>query len=278
MMTSEDVFPVIDLQVQDFTRIYKEAKVTNLRTSTRDAIVQLLNDSVKLIVSSRELNAEEKNAVQKNELDVASTKIAYDGVAVIVNSQNTITDITVDDLRAILTGRKERWKGIAGSNLSSAVVTGIGDRNSGVYEYIKHRVANDSSFGKNTQTFDSTESIIGFVRKYPNAIGFVGLSWLSGEHDGIKVLNIGDPNFKSDSTKTELEFFSPHPANIYRNFYPLGRAIFIYVHNAGHGVALGFSSFAAGNIGQKIIVKNGLVPATLPVRLVQLNNQSEKEE
>ena len=87
------------------------------------------------------------------------------------------------------------------------------------------------------------------------------------------MLEVGDPEFKSDSTVTEMEYFAPHQAHIYRNYYPLSRSIYIFTHKAGRGVARGFAAFAAGVDGQKIIVKNGLVPATMPVRLVQLQQQ-----
>lgn len=53
IITSEDLYPIIDLQVKDFSRVYEEVKITHLSSSTRDAIVQLLNDSVKLIVRDR---------------------------------------------------------------------------------------------------------------------------------------------------------------------------------------------------------------------------------
>ncbi len=277
MITSEDVYPVIDSQVQDFIRIYNKTKVTNLRSSTRDAIVQLLNDSVKLIVSSREFNAEEKNIVERNSLEVSSTKIAYDGIAVLSNTKNDLSRITIEELKWILTGKIDRWSKVKESNLTSAIVVGIGDINSGVYEYVKHRIAQDSTFASTVVQCASSSDVISFVHSHPNAIGFVGISWLNQQPDDVRALAIGDPAFKSDSTSNVLEYFAPYQAHIYRNFYPLSRAIYVYVHNAGKGVALGFTSFAAGNQGQKIIVKNGLVPATLPVRLVQLNNPLEKE-
>ncbi|MEI7906531.1 MAG: hypothetical protein WCI84_04165, partial [Bacteroidota bacterium] len=56
MMTSEDVFPVINIQVGDFQRIYEEVKIKNISVSTREAVVQMLNDSIKLIVCAGELN------------------------------------------------------------------------------------------------------------------------------------------------------------------------------------------------------------------------------
>lgn len=272
-ISSEDLFPVTDIVVKDFMRVYPQAVVTHMSSSTRDAIVQLLNDSVRLIVSPREFNEEEQSVVANNELDVVETKIAYDAVAVIVNEKNALTRITVDELKKILTGGIQRWSQFKGSKLSSAVIVAMGEPNSGVHEYIKNRIAHNEPLAPIVFPCSTTSEVLSFVKDRPNAIGFVGIAWLANAPANVRVIEIGDPDFKSDSTRTELEYFAPHQAHIYRKFYPLSRTVYIYTHNAGRSVALGLTSFAAGSEGQKIIVKNGFVPATMPVRLVQLNNQ-----
>lgn len=273
MMTAEDIYPVIDLQVQTFTRIYEKAKITDLQTSTRDAVVQMLNDSVKLIVIPRELNAEEKKIVQKNSLDISSIKIAYDGVAVIVNERNGVKNITVQMLHDIVSGKVTSWSSVPGSHLSSATVVGIQNQNSGVYEFVHQRIIPGDSFTNQVNICASIPDVISTVSEHPNAIGFIPISWLKDQPNTIAVLAVGDPAFKRDSTSTTMEYFTPEQAYIYQTYYPLSRPVYLYTHNSGGGVALGFASFAAGAEGQKIIVKNGLVPATMPVRLVHLNNQ-----
>ncbi len=271
MITSEDVFPVIDLQVQGFQRSYEEVKITNISSTTRDAIVQLLNDSVTVIVCARGFNEEEKRFIQKNEMEIDSIRIAYDGVAVIVNKKNSLTKLTVDELKKILTGTIQRWSAMKETKLTSAVVVAIGEPNSGVYEFVKSRVAADEELTSTVFLCSTTAEVFSIVKERPNAIGFVGTAWLSLLPENVRKLEIGDPNFRRDSTSTAIEYFAPHQAHIYSNYYPLSRSIYIYSHNVGKGVGLGFASFAASSDGQKIIVSNGLVPATMPVRLVQLN-------
>ena len=211
--------------------------------------------------------------IADNALDVSTTKIAYDGIAVIVNEKNPITKITVEELKKILTGERKRWSDVKSSNLTSAIIIAMGDVNSGVHEYLTKRIVGSSELATTVLPCPTTRDVISEVAHRPNAIGFIGISWLRQSTEDIRVLDVGDPNYKRDSASTVLEYFPPHQAHIHRNFYPLARSIYIYSHNAGKGVALGFTSFAAGTEGQKIIVKNGLVPATMPVRLVQLNQQ-----
>ncbi len=271
MITSEDIFPVIDIQVNDFQRVYEEVKIVNRSSSSRDAIVQMLNDSIKLIVCARTLNEEERRVIVQNDLEVDSLKIAFDGVAVIVNKKNSLAKLDIDELRKLISGKTERWSSVKGSSLSSAVIVAMGDPNSGVHEYLKNRVLRGDSLTQSFLPCTSTTEVLSIVKERPNVIGFIGTAWLASMPEEIKTLDIGDPDFKSDSTITETEYFSPHQAHIYRKYYPLTRTIYIYSHNIGKGVGLGFTTFAASADGQKIIVSNGLVPATMPVRLVQLN-------
>jgi phosphate transport system substrate-binding protein len=270
MVTSEDLYPVVDLQVLAFQRMYEEVKIVNRSASTREAMVQLLNDSIKLIVSARSLNAEERAVALKNEFEIDSTTIAYDGIAVVVNEKNGLTQLSTAELKAILTGSAERWSSFKESSLSSAIVIAVGDPNSAVHEYVRSTIAGTDSLSRNVLPCPSTPDVFAVVKDRPNAIGFVSSAWLSSMPKNVRSLRIGDPAFRRDSTSTVMEYFLPHQAYIYQRLYPLSRTIRLFTHNVGKGVGLGFISFAASSDGQKIIVSNGLVPATMPVRLVQL--------
>lgn len=270
MVTSEDIFPVVDLQVNAFQRMYEEVKIVNRSASTREAFVQMLNDSIRLVVAARQLNEEERTVALKNEFTIDSITIAYDGVAVIVNEKNKLTQLTTSELNGILTGTTQRWSAFQLSSLSSAIVIATGDPNSGVTEYLKHAVAGGEAFSPNLLPCQSTPDVVAIVKDRPNAIGFISTAWLSTLPENVRALEIGDPRFRRDSTTTAMEYFLPHQAYIYQRLYPLSRTVYVFAHNVGKGVGLGFMSFAAGSDGQKIIVSNGLVPATMPVRLVQL--------
>ncbi|MCL5020211.1 MAG: phosphate ABC transporter substrate-binding protein, PhoT family, partial [Bacteroidetes bacterium] len=67
--------------------------------------------------------------------------------------------------------------------------------------------------------------------------------------------------------------YYPYQAHIYRHYYPLTRPIYFLTRNLDDGLGAGFLTFVVSASGQQIFVNNGLVPATMPVRLIQLNNQ-----
>jgi phosphate transport system substrate-binding protein len=70
-----------------------------------------------------------------------------------------------------------------------------------------------------------------------------------------------------------LEYFPPLQAHVYRGYYPLTRTLYLFSRNAGNGVGIGLTAFMTGVEGQKLFKENGLVPATMPVRLVQPEDQ-----
>jgi phosphate transport system substrate-binding protein len=65
-------------------------------------------------------------------------------------------------------------------------------------------------------------------------------------------------------------FYSPHPAYIAQGDYPFTREVFCINRQTYNGLAYGFSAFIAGEKGQLIILRCGLVPASQPVRLVEI--------
>ena len=280
MASSDDIFPVIDIQAGDFQRIYEQAHIRHLSLPAGEAVMHLLNntDSVRLVVLPRQFNADELAFIAKNKVEIDSLKIAYDGIAVIVHAKNKLERLSTEDLSAMLNGTTTQWSALKGSGMSSTIVSAIGDPNGAVYEYLSAKFTGGKPIGGNVEPCSTVTDVFRAVKDHPNTIGFVSIAMLPRIPSDVKVLEIGDPAIHSGETLAEMEYFSPHPAYIYKKLYPLSRTIYCYTHNGGRGVALGFLSFAAGSDGQKIITSNGLVPATVPVRLVQLSTQNTTKE
>ncbi|MEK7819360.1 MAG: substrate-binding domain-containing protein [Bacteroidota bacterium] len=271
--TSEDVSPIIEKQVEEFTRLYPEAKIKQLSASSRETFVHLLNDSVEMIATGRFFNKEELEVISKNKIEIDTFRIAYEGVVAIVNSTNKLSQIHVEDIKAILEGKKFSWSQIKGTNFQTKIVLPLCDLNDGINEYLRTRFLNGNKITSDIFPCTTTAQVISTVRKYENAIGFVSLNWLMTNNYDVKTLEIGDPTFFRDSTKKEIEYFSPHQAHIYRNYYPLSRKIYIFSSKLKHGVGVGLITHVATTQGQHLFVKYGLVPAIMPIRLIQLSSE-----
>jgi phosphate transport system substrate-binding protein len=273
VISSEDIFPVIDAEVKEFESLYEQAHITHLQATTRDAVVQLLNDSVKLITSPRQFNDEEREVIRKYKLDVDTFKIAYDAALVLVNERNSLTRIRVEELKDVLLGKTKTWRELGEKKAGGKIVVALGGPNSGMYEYIKQRITNSQPFADIVVPCSTTTNVIEYVAGHADAVGFVSQSWVTETPAKTKILDIGDPNFSRDSASTTLEYFPPLQAHVYRGYYPLSRTLYIFSRNTGTGVGVGFTAFVTGAEGQKLFLNNGLVPATMPVRLIQLQPQ-----
>ncbi|MDE3056907.1 MAG: substrate-binding domain-containing protein [Bacteroidota bacterium] len=273
MMASDDVYPVIKKEVDEFQGMYDQAHVKLLESSARDAVVQLLNDSVKVIAVARDLNDEERDVIKKYSLNVETYKIAYDGAVVLVNEHNILSQITVEQLKKILLGDFKLWSNVGAKGNGSRIVVAIGGPNSGMYEYINARITEGKPFASVIMPCASNEKVIEYVARHSNALGFVAQAYVDSAPPKTRILAVGDPNFKRDSTSPRLEYFQPYQAYIYQKYYPLCRTIYVFRNDPTEGVSLGITAFIAGAAGQKIFLSSGLVPATMPVRLVHIQSQ-----
>ncbi|MGE5315581.1 MAG: PstS family phosphate ABC transporter substrate-binding protein [Acidobacteriota bacterium] len=265
---AEDLAPIMELEVDAFQQQYPSATI-QLRTSTAgQAVAHLINDSVKLVVVPRYLTPEEQAVVRKNNIQIDSQRIAYDGVAVLANSYTGVKEATAAQLAAFASGAQTSMKSIGGS-ASENVILAFGGRNSEMREELGARLLPSGvKMTESVAPCTSSTHAVSFVASHPSALGFVGLAWTKQLPQNVKILSIGDPAFKRLPYFDTLEYFAPHPAHLYRNFYPLRRTVYILSRGTHINADKGFLAFVSGREGQSVINKNGLVPATMPVRLV----------
>jgi phosphate transport system substrate-binding protein len=260
----ESVAPTMRLVVKDFERLYIEAKINMKIESAREGIADLLNEHLTCVISSRDFNKEEKEVIAKFNLNIQTYKIADDGIAIIVNKQNLISQLDLLQIKKIFSGEAKDWKTINKSYSGPIRIFGE-NQNSGCYEYLKDKVMAGINFSNSIYPCTSSTHILNMVSKAPNSIGWVGLSYKPKDNKEIKVVEVA----AYDSNSIVQNYFEPYPAHIYRKYYPLSRPIFIFSRDAGMGLGSGFVAFITHSEGQKIINESGLVPATQTVRLIQ---------
>lgn len=266
----EALRPIVEAEVNAFTGLYPSAKIDVFYVSEQQAIDTLLKDSVKVIFISRNLVADEKKILTGRSGKAAEVLMAIGGVALIVHPENPDTLLTLDHLKDILSGKTSNWNQI--SKRQSLPINVVFDNpKSGMIKFLGDSLLPLSKLPPNCFAVDSNAAVVDYVVKHPEALGLIDISWISDEDDAttnvfrnsIKVVGLA---------KHEGENFSkPYQAYISMGRYPLKRNIYMIVTESYTGLATGFSRFVASDKGQRIILKSGLVPATMPIRLVQTN-------
>ena len=264
----ESIAPVMKDVVLDFEKLYTEAKIGKEVVSAREAIANLINEKVGLILISRELNQEERDAFERYGVKLFSYKIAMDGLVVLVNKENTLRQIDLLDLRRIVSGEIDDWKNVKMSSITGKIQAFGEDRNSGSYDYIKKNVLKGDEFNKTFYPCSTSTQVIENVSKSPGSIGWVGLAWKPAENKNVRILEVA----AYDSTAIVQNYFEPHQAHIHRRYYPLSRNLYVYSRDMGNSnVSAGLTTYLTHE-GQKVILNKGLVPAIYPVRLIQFGN------
>jgi phosphate transport system substrate-binding protein len=258
-----------------FMRLYEKAHITILPMQTRQAAVTLLNDSLSCVVLDRPFNEEEDSVAALSKVRTDSVVIAKDAMAVVVNLFNDLDRITPDGLRAILEGRITDWSRIPGAGLSGGIQTVSTGINSGAYELLRRRFSLiPDGFVPSIRAADQNE-VIRTVAGRLGALGFVSLaclkdtSTLKVEKQKVRALEFLGIDSSGTAVVQRL-----NQANVYLGKYPCHFTVIMYVRGSKSRLALGFSGFVASTQGQQLILNRGLVPATTPVRLVQLTSGS----
>jgi phosphate transport system substrate-binding protein len=256
--------PLIESEIDTFQGIYSYAKVKAIYRPETDAFNDLMNDSVRLIVVPRKLNREELKVFEKWEIVPRVTKIAYDAVALIGSL----------DLKDSLVTLREISEMILGKDILSFknIKVVFDNNNSSTINFLKEKVQ-VKQLSPRCYALNSSKAVIDYVSNQKNCIGVIGVNWISDKDDttslsflkSVKVLGVS----KDDSS----EAYKPYQAYIAQKFYPLWREVYIISKEAYTGLGTGLTAFIASERGQRIVLKFGLVPATMPVRLVELINE-----
>lgn len=270
----ETLVPLAGAQLDTFHGLYRYAKITSYIKPENEIFNYLLNDSVKVIMSTRKLNKSEEDFFKAKHLIPVTTKVAIDALAIIVNKNNKDSLLTLHQLKSILTGEISDWKQLNPSVNSKKISFVFDNNGSSTVRYLQDSLMNDKPFPENCFAAKSNKEVIDYIEQHEEAIGVIGVSWISDEDDSavrgfldrIKVVGLAEHDDAEVS-----DYYKPYQGYIADKSYPLRRDIYLISREGRAGLGTGFVSFVAGDQGQRIVRLNGLLPATMPVRLIKTN-------
>ena len=180
---------VIGILSEQFMADHQGVKVTYDATGSGTGIEAVSNGSCDIGLASR--------ALEQSEIDsgLVATEVALDGIAIIVNGDNGVSDLTVDQIASIFTGEITNWSEVGGEDLEIACIgreAGSGTRDG--FE----SVTGTKDACVLSQELTSTGAVISAVASSPNAIGYASLSAVEGQ-DGIKALTVGGVECSEDT-------------------------------------------------------------------------------
>ncbi len=221
-------------------------------------IAALINGTVDIANSSRRMSEEEIAAARANGIEPYEIPVAIDALAVIVNRQNPVSELTIDQLSDIFTGRITNWSEVGGNDAPIVLVSR--ETNSGTHTYFLEQVIrkgdknNPDIFAPQTLLMPSSVGITSEVRRNPNAIGYDGLGYVSAEEEKLIAV----------ARDSRSPYIYPSVATGADGSYPLSRYLYMYTAGEPTGVIADYINWIRGPDGQAIVARLGFVPLPSP--------------
>lgn len=271
---------IMKQEIDVFEYIYPKASIMAQYADQKACIDSMLDQKTSLIVITRPFNDKEISYMKSKNRTVRQSMIAVDALALIVNPENSLNVISKPEIAEILSGKITDWDQVEVGNDHLGKIEVVFDhQGSSTVQYMRDSLLNGAEFGSNVFAQNSPEAVFEAVRKNKNAIGVIGVSWISSDMQ-TKDLSREDfaKNIQENDTTTidqqfdssvkvlkvrgnnEVTAYKPYQYYIFTGEYPLFRQIYMISTSVPGTPGHGFYSFVTGPQGQKIIQTTGVLP------------------
>lgn len=258
----ESLLPIVEDQEMVFENKFRKADIKLIPQSDSDIVNLLLQRKIDIAVLSHELTPAQEKTLKNIDVIGKNTPFCSDAIALVVNQGNPQAAITTSEIYEILKGKETNHQYV------------FDNENSSTLSYLMNK-AGVKSLPKNITALKNNLEVIKFVSENSNSIGFVGVNWLLNPSlelestvKNVKVLAVGST--VENAVKPTQEYIETQE-------YPFVRKIYLLNYQGRVGLGMGFASFIKSEVGQRIILKSGLVPVKIPTREIRIVKNNKKK-
>lgn len=273
IVVDESYSKLFDTEIYTFQALYKRAKVFASYKPETQALADLMSDSCKIIVINRDLTKAEYEQFKINNLFPKATKVCEDAIALVVNLDNQDSLFTTEKVKQIILGNDSVWKQINSTSKLGKINVVFDNEGSANARYMKDSLLQGKPLSKNCFAVKSNPEVVEYVASHKNAIGIISVNWISDQDDSTSTNLLKKIKVVSIAKANGMKYYKPFQAYIKTKDYAFCRDVYMINRQTRAGLGIGFVAFVAGEKGQIIILKQGLIPSTMPVRLVQINTK-----
>jgi len=218
-------------------------------------IASLINKTTDVANASRKIKSEEIDNAQQNGIEPVEFVVARDAIAIIVNPENPINELSLQQLSDIYSGKINNWEELGGED--RPIVRLSRETNSGTHVYFLEEVLrlgdNDDKtlFSPDTLLLPSSEVIGAEIRSNPNAIGYDGLGYVTLD---MKVVAV------ADASQQDIKYIFPSPESVNEGTYPIARDLYMYTAGEPVGFVKTYLDWIFSPQAQDIVTQLGFVP------------------
>ncbi|WFN34245.1 phosphate ABC transporter substrate-binding protein PstS family protein [Methanogenium sp. S4BF] len=238
---STTVLPLAQLAAEAYMDAHREADIQVSGGGSSVGVKAVGEGTAEIGMASRELKSSESEAYP----GLVRHVVAKDAIAIIVNPSNTVSDLSVAQIKSIYRGDVTNWKDVGGPD-ETIVVVGR-DSASGTREYFLESVMDKEDFTTSQLEKNSNGAVRQTVAQTPGAIGYVGLGYLDGT---VKAVPVNNGSATVDASV----------ATVLSGEYPIARGLNMYTVGQPAGLAADYLAFIMSPDGQALVAEEGFVP------------------
>jgi phosphate transport system substrate-binding protein len=266
IIADESFAPIVEDELFVFKKSYPDAEINVKYRPEIQLLNAFLNDSGQVAVMSRRFTVEERKIYENKNIVVRVNRFAVDGIALVTHKTTVDSNIAVDELVDVMKGNKGNIQNLVFDNANSSTVRYLKEI-SGVKDLPKTGI----------YALKSNSEVIKFVHNNPGSIGVIGVNWMKGASDKetrTYISNLKTMGVKNSAGKKGSDdYYYPDQNSLALGLYALTRELFIINCEGGPGPGAGFASFIAGERGQRIVLKSGLLPDKIPSREIIIRSK-----
>ena len=239
---STTVLPIMQKISEAYMAANPSVQIALSGGGSGNGIKALLDGLTDIAMSSRDIKDSEKELAAKKGVKPVRVAIAVDALVPVVHPKNPVSDLSLEQLKAIYTGTITNWKQVGGADANIVVISR--DTSSGTYETWEEMVMKKAKVMPKALLQASNGAVEQAVAKNPNAIGYVGLGYLSAN---IKALHVGKLVASAESALSKQ--------------WPLSRELYVFTNGEASGAAGALLKYVLDPAkGQKAVKEVGFVP------------------
>lgn len=213
----------------------------------------MINGTCDIAMASRAIEEAEEKQCKAGNIFPTEFKVGLDGLMVIVNPKNPVSRLTLDQVRDIFMGTTKNWKELGGPDKKIVILSR--ESNSGTHMFFKEHVIRKGDkkgkeeFSPRALLMPSSQAIVNEIVQNPNALGYVGIGYMSPELKAIAI-----------AKKKGDKYVSPEVESVLNDKYPISRPLFLYSGSKDNKLVNDFIKYAISDEGQKTVRKLDFVP------------------
>ena len=265
LLVDETLLPIVEAQTEIFESKYP-AKLAILPKSEAEVIAALYQENTRIAFLARKLSETEIKGFAQKKIFPKTTPIAKDAIALITQKTAQDTLVQLEDVLNMLKGKPSaQFDGLVFDNPNSSTA-----------RYLMQLAKVSVLPTKGVYSFATNEEVVKYVAKNNRMLGVIGINYIFEPSNELRKF-VQQISVLSVSKAKGSAYFSPSQNNIAEGSYPLCRDLYVVNCQGFSGLGMGFASFVAGEIGQRIVLKSGLVPVKMPSRKIITRKTIDKD-